>query len=189
MYRKTLVLFLAASMSSFVCAEPASEAQIKKSRMAIQAFGKTLKGELVAAMKAGGPVNAIGVCNTEAPMIADKISADQSLMVSRTSLKNRNPGNAPTDWQAPVLEKFDADRAAGTEPGKLEYAEVVDTEAGKEYRYMKAIPTDKICLTCHGGEIQDGISAKLKELYPADKATGYTEGQIRGAFVVTEKLN
>ena len=189
MYQKVLTLLLVSSLCSFAYSDQASEAHIMKSRTAIKSLGKTLKGELVTAMKSGGPANAIHVCNTKAPAIADTVSKAQGLNVSRTSLKNRNPNNAPTDWQVMVLEKFEADKMAGTKPGMLEYAEVVDTDTGKEFRYMKAIPTGEVCLKCHGSNIDPKVSSKLNALYPEDKAIGFYEGDLRGAFVVTEALN
>lgn len=190
MHRKTLVLMLIAGLfsASTAIAEQDIETQIMKSRMTIKTFGKTLKGELVAAMKAGGPINAIGVCNTEAPKIASKVSLDQAMSVSRTSLKNRNSSNAPSDWQAAVLEQFEADKMSGKMPNELEFSEIVDTNAGKEFRYMKAIPTGEVCLKCHGSTIDAKVTAKLSELYPQDKATGFSEGDLRGAFVVTKIL-
>lgn len=54
---------------------------------------------------------------------------------------------------------------------------------------MKAIPTAGLCLQCHGTAINPEVSAKLNELYPHDKAVGYREGDIRGAFLVTSKLD
>ncbi len=164
------------------------DAKKGESRVAIKAFGGALKTELVAAMKAGGPINAIGVCNTKAPMIAERISSSGSFTVSRTSLKNRNAGNAPTEWQATVLNDFDTAKAAGKNPDTLEYAEIVDTDNGQEFRYMKAIPTGDVCLMCHGTEVDDKVTSRLKELYPEDKAIGYQKGDLRGAFVVVEKM-
>ena len=54
---------------------------------------------------------------------------------------------------------------------------------------MKAIPTGGLCLQCHGTAIAPKLAEKLSELYPEDKATGYSEGEIRGAFVVTRQLD
>jgi hypothetical protein len=55
---------------------------------------------------------------------------------------------------------------------------------------MKALPTQKLCLNCHGAEAQIAPEAKekLKVLYPNDLATGYSEGQIRGALTVKRPL-
>lgn len=158
---------------------------VMESRMAIKAFAGELKGELQSAMKAGGPVNAISVCNTRAPEIADAVNSKGKLNISRVSLKNRNPSNAPDAWQQAVLEDFEKRKAAGEIADKIDYSATVDTAQGKKFRYMKAIPTGAICLNCHGSSIHSDVKAKLNELYPEDKATGYSEGDIRGAFYVT----
>ena len=44
-----------------------------------------------------------------------------------------------------------------------------------------------MCLQCHGQSIAPDVREKLSGLYPEDKATGYREGDIRGAFVVTRQ--
>jgi hypothetical protein len=53
---------------------------------------------------------------------------------------------------------------------------------------MQAIPTGALCLQCHGENISPEVQAELARLYPEDKATGYSAGDIRGAFVVTRDL-
>lgn len=151
---------------------------------AVQALGSTLKDELESAIKSGGPVNALQVCNVRAPVIAEEISWEQDVLVSRTSLKYRNPDNAPAEWQTRVLEDFEAKKAAGADPATLVYSEIV----GDEYRFMKAIPTAGLCLTCHGTGISPEVTAELARLYPQDKATGFREGDLRGAFVVVKNL-
>lgn len=165
-------------------AAPDKAMLVASAKTAIQALGGTLKSELQAAMQAGGPVEALHVCNTKAPEIASKVSAENGMQVSRTSLKNRNPDNAPTDWQVAVLNDFETRKAAGEDPAGLSYAEIVDNE----FRFMKAIPTGTMCLNCHGTDISPAVTAKLGELYPDDKATGFKEGDLRGAFVVVKNL-
>ena len=158
---------------------------VMESRMAIKAFAGELKGELQSAMKAGGPVNAIGVCHTRAPEIAEAINSKGKLNISRVSLKNRNTGNAPDAWQKAVLEEFESRITKGETADKIDHAATVNTANGKEFRYMKAIPTGDICLACHGGNISDDVKAKLDKLYPDDKARGFNKGNIRGAFYVS----
>ncbi|MBU0654289.1 MAG: DUF3365 domain-containing protein [Gammaproteobacteria bacterium] len=159
-------------------------ALVESAKAAVQALGGTLKSELQAAMEAGGPVEALNVCNTKAPEIASKVSTEQGMQVSRTSLKNRNPDNAPADWQVAILNDFETRKTAGEDPATLSYAEIVDNE----FRFMKAIPTGALCLKCHGTEISPAVTVRLGELYPADKATGFKEGDLRGAFVVVKSL-
>jgi hypothetical protein len=151
---------------------------------AIQALGSTLKNELETAMKSGGTINALEVCNVKAPVIAEEISWEQDVQVSRTSLKYRNPANAPNEWQTTVLEDFEAKKAVGEDPATLVYSEIVNNE----FRFMKAIPTAGLCLACHGTDISPEVTAELARLYPQDMATGFKEGDLRGAFVVVKNL-
>jgi hypothetical protein len=166
--------------------EPADE--IKASRTAAKTFGMNLKGELQKAVKAGGPLSGIAVCNERAMQIAEDTSKDLGLEVGRTSLKVRNSDNAPDNWEQEVLQTFEERKAAGEPVGELEYYEIVDHDGGKTFRYMKAIPTAKVCLACHGDSLSAELAAKLDELYPDDRARGFKEGDIRGAFTISKPL-
>lgn len=166
----------------------AGETTDKEAAMAATAaFGKALKGELVSAMQSGGPLAAIEVCNTKAPGIAEAISLERGMEVSRVSMKNRNPDNAPNDWQAEVLASFEESIGEGEDASGLSWQRTVETGAGKEYRFMKPIPTGGVCLACHGKALDPAVAEKIAALYPEDKATGFSEGDLRGAFVVVKK--
>jgi hypothetical protein len=54
---------------------------------------------------------------------------------------------------------------------------------------MKAIPTGKVCLTCHGSNIKLNLRTRINELYPEDKAYGFEIGDIRGAFTIQIPLS
>jgi len=166
-----------------------TEAEITRAKGAIKQFAGALQTELKTAMQAGGPVAAIGVCNTQAMPITAQVAAEHGMQLSRVSLKNRNPANAPNEWQLTVLESFDRQKAAGKDITKLAWSETVNTDNGQEFRFMKAIPTGGLCLKCHGSKLAPEVSQVLADLYPQDLATGYSEGDIRGAFVVTRKLD
>jgi len=159
-----------------------------ESRAVTMEFMKTLKGELQTAMKAGGPVNAIQVCNTRAPEIAAGFAEKNGWTVARTSLKYRNPDNAPDAWERKVLEKFEERKAKGEDPKQLAYAEVVDDGGAKTFRFMKAIPTAPVCLACHGENIDAAVEARIQELYPEDHARGFNVGDIRGAFTISQPM-
>ncbi len=160
------------------------EAAVNEAKAITKTFAGTLQKELLAAMQAGGPVNALGVCNTEAMPITAMVAEDKGAMVSRVSLKNRNPENVPNDWQMSVLQDFDARAAGGEDIQKMASVSVVDHDGKKQLRFMKAMPTGGACLACHGQDIGGDVQAKLDELYPDDKATGYSLGEVRGAIVV-----
>jgi len=164
------------------------QARADKSKAAIAEFFGNLKGQLEAGMKEGGPVNAIKVCNTVAPAIAKDISAKHQMSVARTSLKVRNPKNAPDAWETKVLKSFEERKAKGEPLDTMAFSEVVESNGKKEYRFMKAIPTGEVCLKCHGENIDPAVKAKLDELYPNDKARGYKLGDLRGAFTVRQTM-
>ncbi|MCK5725958.1 MAG: DUF3365 domain-containing protein [Thiotrichaceae bacterium] len=155
-----------------------------EAKMITKAFGGALKTKLKAAMTEGGPVNALEVCNKEAIAITEKVAQEQGASISRVSLKNRNPTNVPNDWQKAVLEDFDARAAKGEDIKTMGFAEVVENDGKKQLRFMKALPTGDLCLSCHGDNINPALQAKITELYPEDKAIGYKKGQVRGAIIV-----
>lgn len=169
--------------------ETSNQAEIANAKAVIKEFAGDLQTELKTAMQAGGPVAAIAVCNTRAMPITEKIAAEKGMQLSRVSLKNRNPVNAPNDWQSAVLEGFEQKKAAGKDVASLAWSETVKSDGGQEFRFMKAIPTGAVCLNCHGSNIAPDVSQILANLYPEDRATGFSEGDIRGAFVVTRKIS
>jgi cytochrome c553 len=52
---------------------------------------------------------------------------------------------------------------------------------------MKAIPMQAMCAACHGTKVNKRLDEKIKTYYPDDRATGFQEGDIRGAFSVLIK--
>lgn len=158
--------------------------------MLTASFQKALKGELMKAIGAGGPAAAIDVCNVKAPRISDEVLNDgewEGWTIGRTASRIRNPANAPNAWQRrglAALEKTAGPREA-SEP--VEWHEVTDDG---HLRYMRAIWLAPLCTTCHGdpGNLSPEVTEKLRELYPHDQATGYSAGELRGAFVVTAPL-
>lgn len=158
-------------------------------RDAMAKLGKGLKARLQDAMQSGGVINAIEVCKLEAVPITEAISIQEGVIVSRTSLRIRNPRNVPDDWERETLEAFKTRRAGGEEATNLEAWTITTDDGGQRtFRYMKAIPTATLCLHCHGEDIASNVAAKLAALYPEDTAVGFAPGEIRGAFTVTKPL-
>lgn len=133
---------------------------------------------------------AIVVCREKAPAMAKAASEESGWMIRRVSLKNRNPKAVPDSWEEAVLKDFNKRTDAGEKPTSLEKGEVVTDGDKKMYRYMKALPTQDICLQCHGtpDRISPAVQTRLKELYPDDKATGYGLAEIRGAITLKKPL-
>lgn len=181
----SLTFVFTLGFSTALQAETELQQRVQESKVVVKNFMQQLKGELQAAMKAGGPVNAVQVCNSQAPVIADQLSAKQGWNVARTSLKTRNPSNAPDDWERQVLLEFEKRKAKGEDVKAMAYFEVQEQAGAKQLRFMKAIPTAAVCLKCHGDNIAPQVQSKIDSLYPEDKATGFKEGDIRGAFTIT----
>lgn len=160
-------------------------------REIIQVFADRLQKELRQAMADAGPVAAIDVCKLRAPKIAAELSTD-GWLVKRTSLRPRNPLNGPDEFERRTLLDFEDKRAEGRPVNTLAYYKLKQfKQSGKElneFRYMKAIPTRPLCLTCHGENIPADVLKKLDVLYPDDEARGYQEGDIRGAFSLRKRF-
>ncbi|NOR40054.1 MAG: DUF3365 domain-containing protein [Gammaproteobacteria bacterium] len=186
-----LIIVIALSLATIVPSIHAADyaTEITASRETVQEFMLTLKQELQAGMQDGGPVNAISVCNLTAPGIANTYSVRNGWDVGRTSLRLRNPDNAPDAWERATLESFEERKRAGEDPVKMEHYEVVRQDGISELRYMKAIPTGQLCLACHGEQVDSTVKTRLKKLYPYDQALGYRKGDIRGAFTITQPLS
>ena len=181
-----LVLTLCPSTAPFADEDLAE--RIGASRQAIKSFAGALQKQLKSAMVDGGPTAAIEACNIAAPEIAETASAASGWSVGRTSLKLRNPGNAPDPWELAVLRDFENRKAAGEDPGTLDHAEMVVDDGQRTFRYMKAIPTQPVCIVCHGTTIAPEVTARLDALYPEDRARGFEVGDIRGAFSIAQPV-
>lgn len=153
-------------------------------------FGTELKATLGAAMKAGGPVNAIGVCNTEAPVIATNMAAGSDWFVGRSSHKLRNPANEADPFTAMAIDEFLTRQSAGESAADLVKTAIVEENGHQVFRLVKAIPTQEVCLNCHGGDnVKPEVEARLSELYPEDQARGFSVGEMRGVFTLSKVLN
>ena len=131
----------------------------------------------------GGPDGAIAACRDRAPELARAASAQSGWAVKRVSLRNRNPKAVPDAWERAALEDFDRRAAALAPAATLERAEVVQKDGKPVQRYIRALPTQPLCTACHGAPdtLSPAVQARLRELYPDDRATGYKVGDIRGA--------
>lgn len=156
-----------------------------------QAFVKQLGGAMKKEMKAGGPVAAVKVCSEMAPQITADISRDKGWKVTRVGTRVRNPMlGLPDNWEQKTLAQFAQRASKGETFDKMAFAEVVEENDGKYFRFMKAIGVKPQCLTCHGDteKMDPAVKKLLNERYPHDKATGYKAGDLRGAVSIKRPL-
>lgn len=188
---KTLKLTALACLGAFALPASANEVQLlEEARTIPQKMQPKLLEVLQGEILKSGHVGAISVCRDKAPRMAKALSEQTGWGIRRVSLKNRNPQAVPDAWEKTVLEEFERRLVAGEDPVKIDKGELVTVDGQKVYRYMKALPTQALCLDCHGktNSLAPGVEARLKELYPDDKATGYGEKQIRGAITARKSL-
>jgi hypothetical protein len=185
--RATLGLVALIAAASACAQDPAWVGEARKVATSVP---PRLLAVLTEEMAKGGPEGAILVCRDKAPQLAKAASEETGWNVRRVSLRNRNPKAVPDAWERAALEDFDRRAAGGETPATLEKAEVV-TEDGKQfYRYMRALPTQELCLNCHGlpERLTPAVQERLKALYPDDKAIGYRPGEIRGAMTIRKPV-
>lgn len=152
---------------------PAQERQAERATAAKEEMMKSLFAALSAELATSGPAAAISVCKERAPEIAAEVGASQDVLIGRTSFKLRNPRNTAPSWAEPLLaDKPEEPRFSASEDGALGMTLPIRLQAK--------------CLGCHGQREQllPEIRTALDELYPADRATGFDEGDLRGWFWV-----
>ncbi|MGC9344439.1 MAG: Tll0287-like domain-containing protein [Bacteroidales bacterium] len=136
------------------------------------------------AMASGGPVYAIEFCNLKALDLKDSLSHLYNCEIERIALKNRNPEGKPdseTEWNQ--LESYQQAHAMGDSIGP----ELHVFEDRVEY-YQPILIKVGTCLVCHGDpetQIAEATLAKINELYPEDRATGFAMNDLRGAWKIT----
>ena len=131
MLRFVIVLLVFMFTVSTANADDALKQRAQKSKIVVKEFMGQLKGELQNAMKAGGPLNAIGVCNETAPVIAKSLSKKYGWKVARTSLKVRNSSNAADEWENKVLKSFNERKNKGEDVKPMAYFEAVEVKGRK----------------------------------------------------------
>ena len=150
-----------------------AQSQARTALAARDALFQSLSGRLKVAMQEGGPREAIEVCRTEAARLTEAAASSQAVSIGRTSFRLRNPDNVPPDWARDLVDARTPDNAWLVHAdGRL---------AG-----LLPIRLGSACLACHGpaAGISEAVKQALAAGYPADEATGFAAGDLRGWFWV-----
>ncbi|HQX24638.1 MAG TPA: DUF3365 domain-containing protein [Pseudomonadota bacterium] len=177
-----LAATLAGAQSPVAAGSGPAEAELARAQAAVSDLGQSLRAALKARLEQGGAVDAVDFCHEQAPAIAAAVSARHGVRVGRTALRHRSPGNAPNDWQLAVLQDFAVQVAAGAPAATLRASLRTGLPDGVALRYAQGIPTEPVCLACHGAAIAAPVAAAIAARYPHDTATGFAEGELRGMF-------
>jgi Protein of unknown function (DUF3365) len=138
----------------------------------------TLRSALQQSMKEKGVAGAIEYCNVNAYAITSLYAKDD-IIIRRTAEKYRNPGNAPDSIEKIVFAHY-ISFIKNKQP-----LENVVLESSGNIHYFKPIILQRMCTNCHGianSDIQAGVIEEIRKRYPADMATGFSEGDLRGMW-------
>jgi hypothetical protein len=107
-----------------------------------------------------------------------RLARAEGIAAGRTSDRLRNPANAPRAWAAPLVTA-NAGRLARDIDGFA-------VDLGNAVGVLRPIAERPMCASCHGpaAKMAPAVSAALEARYPADRAVGFAEGEIRGWFWV-----
>jgi hypothetical protein len=155
-------------------APPALAPLVARASDAVDRLQKALARRLVEEL-ADAP-NAVRVCRDEAPAITAEVVAAAGVAVGRTGLQLRSPANAPRPWARELVAR-DAGRPAAE-------VRAVAVDLGDRVGYLRPIAVAPQCLRCHGpvAELSPGVRDAIQGAYPADQATGFAAGEVRGFF-------
>ncbi len=142
-------------------------------------FQSELQAALSPAMTETGPVGAIGVCQSSAPAIAQRLSEESGMTIGRIARRNRNAGNVIGSELVLLYAQLEE------APMKEGAPTAVHARVGDRQIYMRAIPMqEQPCAACHGTNVADEVKAAIDQAYPADLAIGFGPGELRGVFLV-----
>ncbi len=127
-------------------------------------------------MARGGEARAVGVAHLDVSNVIQRVGRQEGIAAGMTSDRLRNPTNAPRAWAAPLVTRHAGQSARSVE------GFVVDL--GDKIGVLRPIAERPVCAGCHGPVLAPGVGPALQERYPADRARGFAEGEIRGWFWV-----
>lgn len=139
--------------------------------------GALLK-ELTGALARGGPELAVKTCHVDVAGITARVARQPGVSAGRTSHRLRNPSNAPRSWAAPLVAAHAGRMARDVEGFAV--------DLGDRVGVLRPIAQRPLCGSCHGttAQLDAAVRPLLQERYPADRAVGFEEGEIRGWFWV-----
>ncbi len=154
---------------------------LNKGKEIASATFNALSAKLQAAIKEGGIKNAIEYCNLAALPVVDSLSAVHGANIRRTSLKVRNPQDAPTVLEKEILTQLH------NQVDNLESIGPQIERTADQFHFFAPITVNAFCLQCHGiigKDLTTENYSLIKEQYPEDQATGYVEGDLRGMWSI-----
>lgn len=179
----------AASPHSFVNPDDPAVAEIRRlGERTIDQSGNALIGEVRRVLATTSPALAIGALHLKDYKLPAPLPGKPAVTeIRRTSLRVRNPANAPDGADLAALEKIKDQLDDGDEVAKVLVQRVNLPGKPAEWRVYRPLGVLKQCIDCHGpaSALAPGVAATLKEFYPKDVAVDYKPGAWRGLLRVS----
>jgi len=184
MEKRCLLLVAALLMATTAISAAGTDTKQMVAAKAIQQLTGEMRLKMSESLQKGGPAGAIDVCAKDAPAISSRIEGELGVTIRRTSLRLRNPQNAPDAAERRLLESLAASHKTG---GQL--AQGVTAFPADSNRFYKVITMERTCLACHGelATMSEAVRHQLSVTYPEDQSVGYREGDFRGIVSVRVK--
>ena len=150
---------------------------IARADLVIASLHDAVLRELNDAFAQGGAEIAIRGCHLDTTLTTFRF-AREGIAAGRTSDRLRSPTNRAPKWAAETVQAW-AGHAAREIDGFA-------FDLGDRVGVLRPIVQRERCAACHGPveRLSPGVRAVLAERYPADRAVGFREGEIRGWFWV-----
>ena len=151
---------------------------ISQANLIIVSMHDAMLRELTEALRLGGPEFAIKSCHIDVVGITRRIGRQDGVTAGRTSDRLRNSANAPRAWAAPLVTAYAGHRTRDVEGFAV--------DLGDKVGVLQPIAEQPMCASCHGPaeKVSPAVREALGGQYPRDRATGFSEGEIRGWFWV-----
>ena len=166
---------------------PTVETAVREKGQAIaaQAFG-VLSSRLGKAIADAGLTNAIQFCSVHGITLTTAVGVTNEVVLRRVTHRPRNTQNRADTNELELIRYFESELNKGATPQPA----IGTNRTGFYTYYAPIVLTLPLCLNCHGQpgqDIQPEVLAQLKATYPADEATGFKLGQLRGLWSVDFK--
>lgn len=150
----------------------------------VQEAFSVLSTQLGAALQTGGVSNALGLCSVKALPLTQLVGDTNRVTLRRVTHRPRNPANRANTEEQHLLDCFQEI----LDTGATQLEPVVVAPATNRVSFCAPIVINNpLCLNCHGvpgDTLLPEAAALLKQLYPADEATGFQMGDLRGLWRV-----
>ncbi|HXW04131.1 MAG TPA: DUF3365 domain-containing protein [Vicinamibacterales bacterium] len=159
-------------------APPELRATISRADVMIATMQDALLRELQDGLARGGPAGALASCHLDAAALSERLARSHGIPAGRTSDRLRQPANAARPWAAGIVREHAGQRARDIEGFAV--------DLGDRLGVIRPIAERPMCAGCHGPaeSLSPAVRDALAARYPADRAIGFQDGEIRGWYWV-----